>query len=160
MNESHSSAIDAASMELCGKIVAAASDAVIFADREGRIRLWNRGAELVFGYAAAEVEGERLDIIIPERLRRAHWEAFDHSVETGRTKHVDRVLTTRSMHKNGAKLYVDLSFGLVKDERGVVLGAFGIGRDCTQRHIAEAEARTQRAALEAQLAKASARPSE
>jgi PAS domain S-box-containing protein len=159
MNERDSYAIDAASMDLCRKIVAAASDAVIFADREGRIRLWNRGAELVFGYAAAEVEGERLDVIIPERLRRAHWEAFDQSVATGRTKHVDRVLTTRSMHKNGAKLYVDLSFGLVKDERGVVLGAFAIGRDCTQRYLAEAEVRAQRAALEAQLAKASAPPS-
>lgn len=160
MNESDSSAIDPASMDLCRKIVGAMSDAVIFADCEGRIRLWNRGAELVFGYAAEEVQGERLDIIIPERLRRAHWEAFDRSVETGRTKHVDRVLTTRSVHKTGAKLYVDLSFGLVKDERGAVLGAFAIGRDCTQRYLAEAEARTKLAALEAQLAHASAGSSE
>jgi PAS domain S-box-containing protein len=160
MNESPFPATESASVDLFRRIVAAASDAVIFADREGRIRLWNRGAQLVFGYAAAEVEGERLDIIIPERLRRAHWEAFDRSVETGCMKHVDRVLTTRSVHKNGAKLYVDLSFGLVKDERGVVLGAFAIGRDCTQRYLAEAEARTQRAALKAQLAKVSASPSE
>jgi PAS domain S-box-containing protein len=56
---------------LCRGIVEAASEAIIFADREGRIRLWNRGAELVFGYTSAEVMGERLDLIIPERLRRA-----------------------------------------------------------------------------------------
>jgi len=85
--------------DLCAKIVEAASEAVIFADREGRVRLWNRGAELLFGYAAAEAEGQRLDIIVPERLRRAHWDAFDRSIETGHTKHVDRVLTTRSMHR-------------------------------------------------------------
>ncbi len=107
-------AIDATA-HLCRTIVEASSDAIIFADRGGLIRLWNRGAELVFGYSAAEAVGQSLDIIIPERLRRAHWDAFDQSVETGRTKHTDRVLTTRAVHKSGDKLYVDLSFGLAKD---------------------------------------------
>lgn len=153
-------AMDPTLNDLCTKIVTAASEAVIFADREGRIRLWNRGAELLFGYAAAEVDGERLDIIIPERLRRAHWEAFDRSIETGRTKHVDRVLTTRSMHKNGARLYVDLSFGLVKDAQGAVIGAFAVGRDCTERYLAEANAKAHLAAVEAQLAQAPPRPAE
>ena len=153
-------ATNATLKDLCAKIVAAASEAVIFADREGRIRLWNRGAERLFGYAADEVDGERLDIIIPERLRRAHWEAFDRSIETACTKHVDRVLTTRSMHKNGAKLYVDLSFGLVKDAQGAVLGAFAVGRDCTERYLAEANAKAHLAAVEARLAQASSRPAE
>jgi PAS domain S-box-containing protein len=152
MNDATRPDTDAAPKDLCTKIVEAASEAVIFADREGRIRLWNRGAELVFGYSAAEVVGERLDIIIPERLRRAHWDAFDRSVESGRTKHSDRVLTTRSVHKNGSKLYVDLSFGLVKDADGFVLGAFAVGRDCTQRYLAEANAKARVAALEAQVA--------
>jgi len=146
--------------DLCAKIVEAASEAVIFADREGRIRLWNRGAELLFGYAAAEAEGQRLDIIVPERLRRAHWDAFDRSIETGHTKHVDRVLTTRSMHKNGARLYVDLSFGLVNDAQGAVLGAFAIGRDCTERYLAEANAKARLAELEAQRAQVPSRPAE
>ena len=144
--------------ELCKRIVDASSEAVIFADREGRIRLWNRGAELVFGHAAADVLGERLDIIIPERLRRAHWDAFDRSIETGRTKHTDRVLTTRSVHKNGSRLYVDLSFGLVKDANGFVLGAFAIGRDCTRRYLAEADAKAHAAALEARLAQLAGTP--
>ncbi|HEX6136210.1 MAG TPA: PAS domain S-box protein [Casimicrobiaceae bacterium] len=126
-----------ATAELCRRIVEATSDAVIFADREGLIRFWNRGAELVFGYAAAEVMGKSLDIIIPERLRRAHWDAYDRALQTGATKYTDRVLTTRSMHKNGSKLYVDLGFGLVKDANGTVLGAFATGRDCTARYLAE-----------------------
>jgi len=135
--------------DLCAKIVEAASEAVIFADREGRIRLWNRGAELLFGYAAAEAEGQRLDIIVPERLRRAHWDAFDRSIETGHT-----------MHKNGARLYVDLSFGLVNDAQGAVLGAFAIGRDCTERYLAEANAKARLAELEAQRAQVPSRPAE
>ena len=129
-------------------------DAVIFADREGSIRLWNRGAELLFGYAAAEAIGQSLDLIIPERLRRAHWEAFDRSLQTGRTKYTDRVLTTRSMHKDGRKLYVDLSFGLAKDAGGAMQGAFAIGRDCTERYGAESALKARVQALEAQLAAA------
>jgi PAS domain S-box-containing protein len=142
---------DIAATDLGGKIVEACSEAVIFADREGLVRLWNRGAELIFGYAPAEILGQSLDIIIPERLRRAHWDAFNRSVETGHTKHTDRVLTTRSMHKNGSKLYVDLSFGLVKDDNGVVLGAFAVGRDCTARYLAEGAMKTRVQELEAKL---------
>lgn len=151
MNDVTQSPIDSAMAELCRKIVEAASEAVIFADREGRIRLWNRGAELVFGFSATEAVGESLDIIIPERLRRAHWDAYDRSLETGRTKHTGRVLTTRAVHKDGGKRYVDLSFGLVKDANGFVLGAFAIGRDCTERHLAEVNANSRLAALEAQV---------
>lgn len=142
---------DIATAGICQKIVEASSEAIIFADREGLIRLWNRGAELIFGYAPDEVLGHSLDVIVPERLRRAHWEAFDRALDTGRTKHTDRVLTTRSMHKNGAKLYVDLSFGLVKDTNDVVLGAFAVGRDCTARYLAEGAMKARVAQLEAQV---------
>jgi PAS domain S-box-containing protein len=119
-------------------IVEQATDAIIFADREGAIRVWNRGAEAVFAYAAAEVLGKSLDVIIPERLRRAHWEGFRRAVDTGQTKYADRVLTTRSVHKNGRKLYLDLSFGLIRDSAGAIAGALAIGRDCTAREVERA----------------------
>lgn len=130
----------------------ATADAIIFADRDGLIRLWNRGAELIFGHGAADVIGQSLDIIIPERLRAAHWEAFDRSLETGRTKYTDRVLTTRAVHKDGTKRYVDLGFGLVRDDRGAILGAFAIGRDCTARHSADNALKARVQELEARLA--------
>ena len=114
---------------------------------------WNRGATLVFGYDVAEVIGQSLDIIIPERLRRAHWEGFDHSLETGTTKHTDRVLTTRAVHKDGRAIYVDLAFGLVKDDAGRAVGAFATGRDCTQRYLAERAAKTRLHELEAAAGK-------
>ena len=137
---------------VCRAIVEATSDAVIFADREGVIRLWNRGAQLIFGYSPEEALGQSLDIIIPERLRNAHWEAFDRSLQSGQTKYTDRVLTTRSMHKTGSKLYVDLGFGLVRDASGVVTGAFATGRDCTARYLSDAELKARVRALEARLA--------
>ena len=140
--------LDNAHLNLFQNIVERALDAIIFADRDGAIRIWNRGAETLFGYSAAEVLGDSLDVIIPERLRSAHWEAFRRAIDTGRTKYGDRVLTTRSVHKNGTKLYVDLSFGLVSDETGAVVGAFAIGRDCTARYLADAALRARVAELE------------
>ena len=53
---------------LCRRIVTESRDAIIFADQDGLIRLWNAGAEAMFGYRAAEMEGESLDRIIPEKL--------------------------------------------------------------------------------------------
>ena len=117
-----------------------APDAIIFADRDGAIRFWNRAAERIFGYTAAEAVGQNLDLIIPERLRRAHWDGFGKAIETGVTKYSGKAMTTRSMHKNGNRIYLDLSFGLVKDKAGAVIGATAIGRDCTERQLARAAA--------------------
>jgi PAS domain S-box-containing protein len=132
-------------------IVEQSSDAIIFAGRDGAILIWNRGAETVFGYAAAEVLGKSLDLIIPESLRSAHWEGFHRALASGRTKYAGRVLTTRSVHKSGSRLYVDLSFGLITDRAGVVAGAFATGRDCTARYLADKALRSQARDLEKKL---------
>ena len=149
-------AIDNAA-ELCQAIVEQASEAIIFAGLDGVIRLWNRGAEIVFGYTAAEALGQSLDLIIPERLRRGHWDGFNRAIESGRTQYADRVLTTRSMHKNGSKLYVDLSFALVKDASGAVQGAFAVGRDCTARYLADIAVKARLQELEAKVEASSGR---
>ena len=123
------------SFNLFQAIIEQAPDAMIYADRSGTIRIWNRGAETVFGYAAEEVVGQNLDVIIPERFRRAHWDGFNKAIAAGQTRHSGKAMTTRSMHKNGNKLYVDMSFSLVKDPMGNVMGSLAIGRDCTARHL-------------------------
>jgi PAS domain S-box-containing protein len=55
--------------DLFQAIVEQVSDAIIFADRKGVIRLWNPGAQTLFGYSAEEAVGKSLDLIIPDRLR-------------------------------------------------------------------------------------------
>lgn len=142
---------DAGDAELCRALVEYMADALIFADRDGLIRLWNPGAEAVFGYAADEVIGKNLDIIIPERLRRAHWDGYDKALAAGHTMHGRRALPTRSMRKDGSKLYVELSFSIVKDAQGVVLGAMAIGRDITTRFEEEKEQRVRMTELETAL---------
>lgn len=121
--------------DLYRAIVDQAPDVIIFADCQGAIRVWNRGAEAVFGHSAAEVLGESLDVIIPERLRKAHWDGFHKAIDSGQTKYRNQVLTTRSAHKDGSKLYVELSFGLLSDDKGTIVGSLAIGRDCTARHL-------------------------
>jgi PAS domain S-box-containing protein len=130
-------------VNLPGRPVETDAEAVIFADRGGVIRYWGRGAESLFGHAAADALGESLDLIIPERFRSAHWQAYDRAVESGRTKYEGRTLTTRSLRKDGSKLFVDLNFELVKDARDTVVGALATGRDCTARHLAERAQREQ-----------------
>ena len=121
--------------DLYQAIVDQAPDVIIFADCEGAIRVWNDGAETIFGHAAANVLGESLDVIIPERLRKRHWEGFHKAIDSGQTKYRNQVLTTRSVHKDGSKLYVELSFSLVRDGRGAIVGSLAVGRDCTARHL-------------------------
>jgi PAS domain S-box-containing protein len=140
-------------------IVEQVADAIIFADRQGTIRVWNGGAEAVFGHTADEALGRSLDLIIPERLRAAHWAAFDKALETGRTKYGRQAMTTRSMKKDGTKLYVDLSFALVTDAGGQMLGSVAMARDVTARHAAAAEARERAAKPEQQVKALSTPPS-
>jgi PAS domain S-box-containing protein len=144
--------LDDASRDLLQALLAQASDAIIVTDRHGTIRIWNAGAETIFGHAATDVLGTNLDVIIPERLRRAHWAGFAKAIETGETKYSAQVMTTRSMHEDGRKLYVDLSFGLVRDRMGGVTGALAIARDCTARRAAEEALRARVAELERQPA--------
>lgn len=137
-------------LDLHQAIVEQSPDAMIFADRDGEIRLWNHAAQALFGFAASEVLGKSLDVIIPERLRGAHWAGFRKAIATGEAKYAGRVLTTRSAHKDGRRLYVDLSFALLRDERGAITGALAIGRDCTERYVSDSALRKRLAELEQQ----------
>ena len=127
------------------------ADAMIFTDRDGLIRVWNPGAEAVFGHRADEIIGKSLDVLIPDRLRSAHWAGFDTAMETGQLKHVRQSMTTRSIHKDGSDLYIDMSFALVRDDTGLVLGAVAVARDVTDRFKAERDARKRLAELEARV---------
>jgi PAS domain S-box-containing protein len=129
--------IEPTDLELCRAVVEQAPDALIFADREGAIRLWNARAEAIFGYTAAEAIGKSLDLIIPEKLRAAHWRGYRQALTLGHTKPGGQALATRATHKLGSRLYVELAFGIISDSQHGVLGAVATGRDITQRYLAE-----------------------
>lgn len=109
------------------------SDAVIYAGRDGMIVRWNRAAEAMLGYSAAEAIGQSLDLIIPEKLRAGHWRGFEAAMRSGATRLHGRPTLTRAEHKSGRKLYVEMSFALVAGPAGEVLGSVAVARDVTER---------------------------
>ncbi|MCZ2134888.1 MAG: PAS domain S-box protein [Burkholderiales bacterium] len=118
-------------------IVTDVAEALIYADRDGIIRAWNAQAEAVFGFSAAEALGQSLDLIIPEHLREAHWVGWRAALERGRTRLGAQVRTTRGLHREGRKLYVDMSFAVVHDAEGRACGSVAMARDATERYLAE-----------------------
>jgi PAS domain S-box-containing protein len=120
--------------ELAEKILDQVADAVICADRSGGIIRWNHASTALFGYSAEEVLGRSVELIIPEHLRAAHWSGFDAAMTKGATKLQGRPTLTRAVHKSGRKLYVEMTFAIVKgDAEGEVLGAVAMARDVTER---------------------------
>lgn len=130
------------------RLIEQVADAVIYADTGGAIRIWNAAAERLFGFSAAEAIGRSLDLIIPERLRAAHWQAFDAALACGATKLGGKATLTRAQTRDGGTVYVDMSFSLLTDEQGAVLGSMAVARDATARRDELAALRARIAALE------------
>ena len=110
-----------------------AADAVIVSDVTGTIRLWNAAAEKLFGVPATQALGNTLDIIVPERLRAAHWTGFRRAMETGVTRLAGTPTLTRALHPSGRRLYVEMSFAVIRASDGKTLGAIAVARDATAR---------------------------
>ncbi len=137
--------------KLAAKIVEGAADAVLFTDREGMIRIWNAGAERIFGWTAAEALGQSMDLIIPERLRSRHWANWDRVMDTGVTRYATEVLAVPALRKDGAPLSIEFTIQLVRDDAGKILGPVAIVRDVTERFKREKELRLRVKELEAKV---------
>ena len=109
------------------------ADAVIYADRTGMIRFWNAGATRIFGFSAAEAVGQNLDIIIPERLRRRHWDGYHQMMKSSRSRYgADDVLAVPAQTKSGKALSIQFTVAAVRDESGELPGIAAILRDVTK----------------------------
>jgi len=136
---------------LCQRIVEGSQVAIIFADLEGRIRFWNSGAEIMFGYGAEETLGQSLDLIVPERQRARHWEGYHKVMDTGVTKYGRDLLAVPAMTKDGRRISVEFSIALLRGTSGEILGAAAIMLDVTARWQKQKELRERLTALEAKL---------
>ncbi|MBT1071009.1 PAS domain-containing protein [Pelotalea chapellei] len=129
-------------------IVRQSSDAIMFSDREGLIRLWNNGAVRMFGYTEEEALGQSLDLIIPENLRGRHWEGYYRVMQSGSSHYSIDLLSAPALRKDGTRLSTEFSMVLVKDEDGTMLGVAAIIRDVTARWQREKELKERLKALE------------
>ena len=150
-------------MDADGKIdpailVGQAPDALIYADREGVIRVWNAAAERIFGFTAEAALGQNLDIIIPETLREAHWTGYDRALAAGDTKYRGQTLPTKALKADGSTIYVELSFAIVHGADDAVVGAMAQARDITERFERDRAARRRLRELQEALDKTAASP--
>jgi len=133
---------------LSEKILTLAPDAIMFADRDGIVRLWNQGAERIFGCSAEQAIGQSLDLIIPEKLRERHWEGYHKTMATGETRYGTEMLAVPALHQNGSRMSTEFSIVLLQDDDGKPLGVAAIMRDITERRNQEKELRDRLAELE------------
>jgi PAS domain S-box-containing protein len=130
-------------------IVESTPDAVVFSDQDGIIRLWNTGAEAIFGFSAEEAVGETLDIIVPEKMRERHWEGYFRVMKTAVTKYGKDLLAVPGICKDGSRVSLEFSVALIRDEDGVLLGVSAVIRDVSARWLKEREIKERLGALEA-----------
>ena len=133
---------------LSRQIVDKAADAIIFADAEGIIRLWNAGAEAIFGYPAAETLGQSLDLIVPEKLRQRHWEGYRQVMATGKTKYGKETLAVPAITKGDKRISIEFTIVLVTNDSDEPLGTAAIIRNVTERWLKERELKKRLAELE------------
>lgn len=127
------------------------TDAFVCADGASRITLWNRAAEVMFGWSEQEALGQSLDLIIPQVYRKGHHAGVARLRARGDTKLVGQTVEVPALCKGGHEIPVELSLAMwPEDEDGITPAGFAaIIRDVSARKQAEAE----RVAAEARLAR-------
>ena len=133
------------------QLVAAVGDAIVVSDAEGRITLWNPGAERIFGFTQAEAMGQSLDIIIPERQRERHWEGFAKTMDTGITRYGNDVLRVPAINKAGEPLSISFTVGMLFKPDGKVDSIAAVLRDETRKFHQDKALRARLRDLESQL---------
>ena len=128
-------------------IVESSDDAIIGKDVNGVITSWNRAAERLFGYSAAEAIGSPIKILAPP----------DHADEMSgiltRIKQGERVehFDTIRRAKDGRLVPISLTVSPIKDGEGVIVGASKVARDVSERKRAEEALREEKARLHTTL---------
>jgi PAS domain S-box-containing protein len=131
-------------------IVSSSDDAIVSKDLDGTIRSWNRAAELLFGYSAAEAVGRSIRIIIPPDRQSEEDEVL---ARIGRGESIDHFETIR-LRKDGTLIPISLTVSPVRNELGQVVGISKIARDLSEKRRTEAAlqaARTGQADLQRRL---------
>ncbi len=117
-------------------IVESSDDGIIGKDLDGTITSWNRGAEDIFGFTAAEMIGESILVLIPPDREAEEAHILEQIQRGQRVKHFE----TLRRHKDGRLIDVSVTSSPIRDHDGRIVGASKIVRDITERKRADAVA--------------------
>ncbi|OFX20103.1 MAG: histidine kinase [Anaeromyxobacter sp. RBG_16_69_14] len=122
------------------QIIEGSPEAIILGDPEGIIRLWNAGAEALFGFTAEEAVGQSMDLIIPERLRGRHWDGYHKVLATGVSRYGSGdLLAVPAVTKSGHTISIEFTIQMMKGAAGEIVGPVATIRDVTKRFQREKE---------------------
>jgi PAS domain S-box-containing protein len=132
----------AAKNRFMANILQDSADAIMTLDPEDNITSWNRGAELIFGYSAAEMIGKHVSILLPPELREA--QELRQIAEKVRTHGAIRSFQTERITKDGRRIQVIFTRTAIRNEMGRMVGASAVLKDVTayrnmERQLADAE---------------------
>src|SRR3989449_4936582 len=124
-----------------------ATEAIVSADKRGHITYFNPGAERIFGYAARDVIGSPLTLLMPQRFHEAHRQGLSRFLSTGQARVIGRTVELVGQRKEGTEFPLELS--LASWKAGGETYFTGILRDITERKRLEQEVQQRSAAFEA-----------
>ncbi len=118
-------------------IVESSNDAIIGKTLDGTITSWNAGAEHLYGYAADQILGKNVSLLIPDDAK----ETLPHILEQVRQGSQIEIHEAARKRRDGSFVEVSLAVSPIRDKSGTIIGASTIARDVTERKLAEAELR-------------------
>ncbi len=100
------------------RLIETTQDAVVSIDRQARIVLFNPGAERIFGYSKAEIQGQKVNVLIAEPYAAEHDSYIERYERTGEARAIGRIRTVEARRKNGATFPIELSITKVATGEG------------------------------------------
>lgn len=110
-------------------IVESSEDAIISKDLSGRVTSWNRSAERIFGYSAAEMIGQPMTLLMPAERLDEEGRILERICRGEKVEHFETVRLT----KDRRQISISVTLSPITDEQGRVIGASKIARDITER---------------------------
>ena len=133
-------------------LVTGVGDGIMAANAKGLITLWNPACTRMFGFTEADAMGKSLDLIIPQRQQKPHWDGYNKTMATGITKYGNDVLRVPAVHKDGHILSIAFTVSMLHNPDGSVSAIVAVIRDESVKFAEERALKKRINELEMQLA--------
>ncbi len=118
-------------------IVESAIDAIIICDSEGKILVWNKSAQNIFGYTPAEIMNQSIRVLVPESYRNMHNNGFDRFIKSREPKIMGSTVEIEGLRKDGSLVPISLSLSHWEEGSSIYFSA--ILKDITKQKQIEDE---------------------